>query len=905
MKKYIYTLALALSLIILPQISFADTTLGVTQITAVKTLATDNNSYTDGWKWIFNITVPSGEDKLQMKFADWTNGSASIPVAGNMHFYSTQSLNATSSASAISINSASTYGDNLILDTSKGQQIQVVVEVKIPIGTTGGAFSTNYGIQTTGTTTPDAPALSLRLSPTSQATSTFINSGNGSMDDYSSVFGIKAKANTVSWITDLSFKINIKEGYSLRTLIDPTQSWLSSSVLSMTSAPEWADDNTVTFHVNGARLSQNWVDFTLNLPILSTTTPFTITSTLNASAIKAEDNSGYDLGVSGLTDITSNEKTYVFTPIPISVISVFNPSNPATSTVAVGDDIGLASFNFMATSTDSRIVNTSSYIKNISFKLNAKDGKNPVTLIKQVSLYNGWSGLISTSSVGEDGVVAFHNINLALNTTDNDQGFLAISTKPNAETFTISTTLDTSSIITGDQFNNTIQNISSTTDITSNETTFITPVTSIKSSLISFDPATSTLSMGDNIKIANFVFPATTTNPIKLNRGYYNYIIKSLSFKLNIKDGRDPSTLLSGVSLIHPPYDDIDTSTSTIGANGLVTFNNLYIDGGLDSYQYVELRVSTKPSAEPFTISATLDASSIQGENQSGGIFDTSSTTDITSNEITFSATSTATSTTPIGNFSVATYNNYDREYNFSSTAGLSFDFFYLYSSDPYPTLESLKIKIGNDSGVNSNLIFSNVFLINGNTTYAVRNVSSDGTVDFSGLGISLANMAYCHIYADVNTSIIDSSLNQFSASTTLLVDSIVVKDANGNTLPTNNLTNLNFNNSTFYRLLLGLSGSRTIDSDHTDYRVDLRNSSNSDIYVNKMSSVGALSFVSGNYSSDTDSTNLAYILHPNYGGGDYYSFSVNSTSTPSSSIVIYYGSNNDNTTLMSKTFNY
>jgi hypothetical protein len=305
MKKYIIVL-LALA-VLLPKISLAGTTLGVTNITAVKTSATANNTYTDGWKWIFDVNVPTGEDKLQMKFLDWTNGAQSIPAGSNMHFYSAQSLNATSSDSAVSIDSANTYGNELILDPTKGQQIQVAVEIKVPTGTQGGSFSTSYGIQTTGTTTSTSsvPALTLRLrDDSSQATST----KQGSSFMKTDIFGIKPKDNTVVWVNELSFKINCKEGYDPR-LVSEYVSLSRPSLPFIYVAGDWSGNDTVTFRNLNTRLSQDWGDFTLRMES-SSSTAFTISSTLLAGSIKAEGNSGNSLDVSGIADITSNETLF-------------------------------------------------------------------------------------------------------------------------------------------------------------------------------------------------------------------------------------------------------------------------------------------------------------------------------------------------------------------------------------------------------------------------------------------------------------------------------------------------------------------------------------------------------------------------------------------------------------------
>jgi hypothetical protein len=132
--------------------------LGVTQITATKTYATADNTYADGWQWVFDVTVPNSQSLLKMKFADWVNGSNIIPAGGNMQFYSAQSTNAYDEAHAIPITASSTWSDIMNINPNTdlsvqngGRQIQIVVETKVSVGTPGGSFSTSYGINTTAT----------------------------------------------------------------------------------------------------------------------------------------------------------------------------------------------------------------------------------------------------------------------------------------------------------------------------------------------------------------------------------------------------------------------------------------------------------------------------------------------------------------------------------------------------------------------------------------------------------------------------------------------------------------------------------------------------------------------------------------------------------------------------------
>lgn len=139
--------------------AIAPVALGVTQITPVKTLASADGTYANGWSWVFDATVPTNETTLNMKFPDWTNGSDTIPAAANVKFFSVQSLNASNESSAIIISSANAWSDNMYLNpasdldptTQNGGQIQITVEVSVPVGSAGGSYSTSYSIQTNPT----------------------------------------------------------------------------------------------------------------------------------------------------------------------------------------------------------------------------------------------------------------------------------------------------------------------------------------------------------------------------------------------------------------------------------------------------------------------------------------------------------------------------------------------------------------------------------------------------------------------------------------------------------------------------------------------------------------------------------------------------------------------------------
>ena len=117
----------------------------------------DDPSTADGWSWKFYITVPSDETLFEMKFDNWTSGDNSILVADNMRFYSTQATTAVDAAHAIDITAHATYSADMTLSgdlypTTAGRQIMVTVEMQVPAGSSGGSYSTSYGVKS------DAPA---------------------------------------------------------------------------------------------------------------------------------------------------------------------------------------------------------------------------------------------------------------------------------------------------------------------------------------------------------------------------------------------------------------------------------------------------------------------------------------------------------------------------------------------------------------------------------------------------------------------------------------------------------------------------------------------------------------------------------------------------------------------------
>ncbi|MEI7719886.1 MAG: hypothetical protein WCI89_01615 [bacterium] len=126
-------------------------TLKVDSITPVKTSAVANDTYADGLSYLFNITVPTNEPDLSMKFADWLAAdSNTMPVANNMRISSAQAFN----TAPVTITAANTYslpaldmvGD--MSTSTPGLQVQVLVQTKIPLNTVNEYYTTNYLVQT-------------------------------------------------------------------------------------------------------------------------------------------------------------------------------------------------------------------------------------------------------------------------------------------------------------------------------------------------------------------------------------------------------------------------------------------------------------------------------------------------------------------------------------------------------------------------------------------------------------------------------------------------------------------------------------------------------------------------------------------------------------------------------------
>jgi len=125
----------------------------------LKSYATADGTYTNGWQFKFNVTInDETETYLKMKFADWT-GASSLAAVSNMKIALTDDVaGVQAGTTGVAVgNLYATQSSSLTLvdeDPSIGGiQDTVYVYVKVPSGTSGGSYSTSYGIKTGTTST--------------------------------------------------------------------------------------------------------------------------------------------------------------------------------------------------------------------------------------------------------------------------------------------------------------------------------------------------------------------------------------------------------------------------------------------------------------------------------------------------------------------------------------------------------------------------------------------------------------------------------------------------------------------------------------------------------------------------------------------------------------------------------
>jgi hypothetical protein len=98
----------------------------VTSIAVARPYGLADGTFENGWKWIFDVTVPANETEVTMTFGDLTDGAKTIPATNNIRY--------------------TTLNDDMS-PTIPERQIQIVVEARIPEGTIDGSYNLNYTIE--------------------------------------------------------------------------------------------------------------------------------------------------------------------------------------------------------------------------------------------------------------------------------------------------------------------------------------------------------------------------------------------------------------------------------------------------------------------------------------------------------------------------------------------------------------------------------------------------------------------------------------------------------------------------------------------------------------------------------------------------------------------------------------
>jgi hypothetical protein len=132
--------------------SAANGVLAVTSVNPVDTSAIADGTFENGWKFVFNVTIPTNEPNFAMKFADWlkTGGGGTLPVANKMRLSSVQANN---SGATVLLTAANVYNSPMLVMTTDldpvmpGRQVQITVDVAVSTGTPDGAYTTTYSAQ--------------------------------------------------------------------------------------------------------------------------------------------------------------------------------------------------------------------------------------------------------------------------------------------------------------------------------------------------------------------------------------------------------------------------------------------------------------------------------------------------------------------------------------------------------------------------------------------------------------------------------------------------------------------------------------------------------------------------------------------------------------------------------------
>jgi len=145
----------------------------VDEIVAESSTATADDTYINGWHYIYRITVNTDETELSVKFTDWDNADTTDTIAANDNMRVLfNSVTANGLGAVVGLTDSDIedgFGDvdsyaigndytdqtpDVIdisgLDTGNvrdGRQVQFDVYTKLPVTTVPGFYTTTYGIQ--------------------------------------------------------------------------------------------------------------------------------------------------------------------------------------------------------------------------------------------------------------------------------------------------------------------------------------------------------------------------------------------------------------------------------------------------------------------------------------------------------------------------------------------------------------------------------------------------------------------------------------------------------------------------------------------------------------------------------------------------------------------------------------
>jgi hypothetical protein len=132
--------------------------ISVNSITMVKTYATADDTYANGWKWAINISVwNTAETSMKLQLSDWVSGANTIAIAANTRIGLTNEATGATNSTIIAATNAigNAYTDQAtaltLVDenvTSVGLQDTIYVYSKVPTTASGGAYTSSYGIYT-------------------------------------------------------------------------------------------------------------------------------------------------------------------------------------------------------------------------------------------------------------------------------------------------------------------------------------------------------------------------------------------------------------------------------------------------------------------------------------------------------------------------------------------------------------------------------------------------------------------------------------------------------------------------------------------------------------------------------------------------------------------------------------